>query len=244
MRPPPPEPRKKRPRLLLGFLLCVGVSWFGWPARAQNVSSLGSADAGRPQPATDNRGLTAPMANSDGTNRVSDSQAGAFVELDRRTRELQDQVFRSKAALTLLTENWLGSAQGGARLVVVQKNKMGRLYQLLRVAYQLDGREVFLRSLDTNRPETPKEQTIFDGNVRPGDHTLAVSAVFRGDGNKVFSYFNEYTFSAKAAHRFSVADGQTTRLEVLCREKGNPLLTRVEERPTFDFRVETAKKAN
>lgn len=172
------------------------------------------------------------------------ADANSVEELDRRTRELRDQVFRSKARLTLLTEKLLGSAQGGARLVVVQSDQMGRLFQWVKVSYQLDGREVFVRNLDVGRIAPSKEQTIYDGNVRPGDHTLAVVAVYRGDGNKVFSYYDKYTFTAKAAHRFSATDGQTTRVNVVCREKGNPLLTRVEDRPSFDFRVESTKKAN
>ncbi len=170
--------------------------------------------------------------------------ADQLGDLDRRTRELRDQVFRSKARLTLLTENMLGSAQGGAKLVVVQKDQMGRFFQMVKVSYQIDGREVFVRSLEPGRQTESKEQTVYDGNVRPGDHTVGVAVVYRGDGNKVFSYYDQYLFTAKAAHRFSVTDGQTTRLEVLCREKGNPLLTRVEDRPSFDFRVESTKKAN
>ena len=137
--------------------------------------------------------------------------------------------------MTLLTETQLGSAQGGAKLVVVQKDQMGRLYQMVKVSYQLDGREVFVRSLDPGRPPEPKEQNVYD---------LAVAVSYRGDGNKVFSYYDQYTFTAKAAHRFTVTDGQTTRVQVVCFEKGNPLLTKVEDRPAFDFKVESAKKAN
>ncbi|HNI58631.1 MAG TPA: hypothetical protein PKO07_05380 [Pseudomonadota bacterium] len=191
--------------------------------------SIGSSDTASATPA-------ASAAPSASTDKLSD--------LDRRTRELRDQVFRSKTRLTLLTENLLGSAQGGAKLVVVQKDQMGRLFQMVKVSYQLDGREVFVRSLEPGRPADAKEQTVYDGSVRPGDHTVGVAVVYRGDGNKVFSYYDQYTFTAKAAHRFSVTDGQTTRLEVVCREKGNPLLTRVEDRPSFDFRVESTKKAN
>lgn len=191
--------------------------------------SIGSSDTASAMPAAS----AAPSASTD-----------TLSDLDRRTRELRDQVFRSKTRLTLLTENLLGSAQGGAKLVVVQKDQMGRLFQMVKVSYQLDGREVFVRSLEPGRPADAKEQTVYDGSVRPGDHTVGVAVVYRGDGNKVFSYYDQYTFTAKAAHRFSVTDGQTTRLEVVCREKGNPLLTRVEDRPSFDFRVESTKKAN
>ena len=211
-----------------------------YPAGAEEPSSTTvppttatqPASAAQPAPAT----TPAPIPPSPNNDQLSD--------LDRRTRELRDQVFRSKARLSLLTETLLGSAQGGAKLVVVQKDQMGRLYQMVKVSYQLDGREVFVRSLEPGHPAEPKAQNVYDGNVRPGDHTLAVSVTYRGDGNKVFSYYEQYTFTAKAAHRFSVTDGQTTRLEVVCFEKGNPLLVRVEDRPAFDFRVESTKKAN
>lgn len=187
---------------------------------------------------------TAPTTAAPPAPVAASASSEQLDELDRRTRELRDQVFRSKARLTLLTETQLGSAQGGAKLVVVQKDQMGRLYQMVKVSYQLDGREVFVRSLDPGRPPEPKEQNVYDGNVRPGDHTLAVAVSYRGDGNKVFSYYDQYTFTAKAAHRFTITDGQTTRVQVVCFEKGNPLLTKVEDRPAFDFKVESAKKAN
>ncbi|HNO67625.1 MAG TPA: hypothetical protein PKI49_03885, partial [Pseudomonadota bacterium] len=70
--------------------------------------SIGSSDTASATPA-------ASAAPSASTDKLSD--------LDRRTRELRDQVFRSKTRLTLLTENLLGSAQGGAKLVVVQKDQ-------------------------------------------------------------------------------------------------------------------------
>lgn len=178
------------------------------------------------------------------TSASSTVTSDQLSDLDRRTRDIRDQVFRSKARLSLLTETLLGSAQGGAKLVVVQKDQMGRLYQMVKVSYQLDGREVYVRSLEPGRPTDSKEQNVYDGNVRPGDHTLAIAVTYRGDGNKVFSYYDQYQFTAKAAHRFSVVDGQTTRLEVRCFEKGNPMLVRVEDRPAFDFRVESTKKAN
>lgn len=188
-----------------------------------------------------------PQSSSPTTPAVRSSPTFAsdqLSDLDRRTREIRDQVFRSKARLSLLTETLLGSAQGGAKLVVVQKDEMGRLYQMVKVSYQLDGREVYVRSLEPGRPAEPKQQNVYDGNVRPGDHTLAIAVTYRGDGNKVFSYYDQYQFTAKAAHRFTVTDGQITRLEVRCFEKGNPLLVRVEDRPAFDFRVESTKKAN
>ena len=135
-------------------------------------------------------------------------------------------MFRSKARLSLLTETLLGSAQGGAKLVVVQKTKWDGCTRWSRSAISLDGREVYVRSLEPGRPTDSKEQNVYDGNVRPGDHTLAIAVTYRGDGNKVFSYYDQYQFTAKAAHRFSVVDGQTTRLEVRCFEKGNPMLVR------------------
>lgn len=227
----------RRAPFLAASLLLLGIS-----ARAQ----ADEPSAPSPTPATTS---PTPAATSATQGPPAASASPTFTseqlsDLDRRTRDIRDQAFRSKARLSLLTETLLGSAQGGAKLVVVQKDEMGRLYQMVKVSYQLDGREVYVRSIEPGRPAEPKQQNVYDGNVRPGDHTLAIAVTYRGDGNKVFSYYDQYQFTAKAAHRFTVTDGQTTKLEVRCFEKGNPMLVRVEDRPAFDFRVESTKKAN
>lgn len=162
--------------------------------------------------------------------------------LEQRVGELKDQVYRAKARLTLLGERHLKSTAGGGRAVVTQKTQMGRLFAPLRITYQLDGREVFSKGDDKTplalSPAQNAELAVWDGGLPPGDHTLAVSVVYRGNGTPALSYFNRYTYTASAAQRFRASDGGTTRIRVVCREKGNPALTDLADRPLIEFVVD------
>lgn len=159
-------------------------------------------------------------------------------DIERRIGDIKDQVFRAKARLSLLSERHLRSSVGGVQAAITQQNQMGRLFQLVRIVYELDGREVFRRSEEGQKVIPTGELPIWDGSMRPGDHTLTVTLVYRGNGSGVFSYFDQYTYTAMAAHRFSVSDGAAARVRVTCREQGNVATTAVENRPSIEFQVE------
>ena len=80
--------------------------------------------------------------------------------------------------------------------------------------------------------------------LRPGEHTLSATLFYRGNGNRVLSYYDQYTYTVTAAHRFSVVDGTGMRIRVLCREKGNFATTAVENRPFIEFQVEDGSAAS
>ena len=161
----------------------------------------------------------------------------AFREVERRVGDLKDQVHRSKARLSLLTETLLRTNQGSTRIAIVHKNQMGLLFVPVRVTYQLDGRVVFDRRDDSGATLGKKEQVVWEGGLKAGDHTLGVEVVYRGNGSKVFAYYDKYTFTAHAAQRITTSEGETTRVHVVCYEKGNALTKELKDRPAFDFRV-------
>jgi len=169
--------------------------------------------------------------------------------LEQRVGDLKEQVFRAKARLSLLSERFLRSTAGGGRAVILQKTQMGRLYQPVRITYQLDGREIFSKGDAQSGSKSAltlapaEELSVWDGGLPPGDHTLSVSVVYRGNGARVFSYFDQYTYTASAAQRFRANDGGITRIRVVCRENGNPALTDLAERPLIEFEVDDGASA-
>lgn len=164
-------------------------------------------------------------------------QEEKFRDLERRTFELKDQVFRAKARLTLLSETLVSANVGTTRAVIVHKNQMSRLFQPIRVSYQLDGREVFTKEDAAGVAMDGKDLVVWDGGLKAGEHTVGVTVVYRGNGAKVLSYYDKYNFTARAAHRLTAVEGQTTRLLVRCFEKGTALTAKVEDRPDFDFKI-------
>jgi hypothetical protein len=183
--------------------------------------------------------LPAPSLSSPSS---SSGAQDSLRSLEQRVAEMKDQVYRAKARLTLLSERHLRSTAGGGRAVVTQKTQMGRLYQPLRITYVLDGREVFNKGDEKSplalTPAQLAELPVWDGGLKPGDHTLAVNVVYRGNGTPALSYFSQYTYTASAAQRFRASDGGVTRIRVVCREKGNPALTDVADRPFIEFVVD------
>lgn len=160
-----------------------------------------------------------------------------FRDLERRTFELKDQVFRAKARLTLLSETLVSANVGTTRAVIVHKNQMSRLFQPIRVSYQIDGREVFTKEDTAGVAMDGKDLVVWEGGLPAGEHTVGVTVVYRGNGAKVLSYYDKYNFTARAAHRLTAIEGQTTRLLVRCFEKGTALTAKVEDRPDFEFKV-------
>lgn len=175
----------------------------------------------------------APAASDPGAARPD-----ALRDVDRRIGDLKDQIFRAKARLSLLSEKHLRSSEGGVPTSVTQQNQLGVLYRLVRVVYEVDGREVFRREDAAQSPIPGGELPVWDGTLRPGEHTLSATLLYRGNGNRVLSYYDQYTYTVNAAHRFSVVDGTGMRIRVLCREKGNFATTAVENRPFIEFQVE------
>jgi hypothetical protein len=207
------------------------------PPMADAPAAAADPRPAAPAPATP-ASPTAPAASTGGASTAEPGKReDQFRDLERRTFELKDQVFRSKARLTLLSETLVSTNVGTTRAIIVHKNQMGRLFQPIRVSYQIDGREVFSKDDPAGVNTDGKELVVWDSGVKPGEHTVGVTVVYRGNGAKVLSYYDKFTYTARAAHRLTTTEGQTTRLVVRCFEKGNVLTARIEDRPEFEFKV-------
>jgi hypothetical protein len=217
------------------------------PAPAPPAAAPAPSDPAAPRATSPAPAETAPAPAPAATTASASTAAGSgpqLRDLDRRIGELKDQVFRAKARLSLLNDTTVRTTAGSARAVVVHQHKLGPLYRAVRLSYQLDGRDILSRSDETGAlaRDLGKDLTVWEGGLKPGDHVLGVTVVFRGNGAKVFSYYDQYTFTTRAAHRFTAIDGQTARLQVVCFEKGNALTTAVEQRPTCELRTGEADK--
>lgn len=235
----------------------------GLPPPSETAPSQGDVPGAEQKPATASPPDTAPSAAPAAVEKPAapaaapapspaqgpapaSSEVGRgdqFRDVERRVADLKDQVTRSKARLSLLTETLMRSSQGSTRMVLLHKNQMGMLFQMVRVTYQVDGRVVFDRSDETGAALAAKELPVWEGSLKPGDHTVGVEVVYRGNGSKVFAYYDKYTFTARAAQRVATAEGQTTRVHVVCQEKGNALTRELKDRPSFDFRVNPTEAA-
>lgn len=156
--------------------------------------------------------------------------------LEQRVQALKERAWRAKARTTQLKEAVIGGGVG-AQATLIHVNKMGSSFRLTRLVYALDGTQVFSRSEETssNLYKT-KTFDILTGPISPGSHSISVLAVYRGHGYGVFKYLNKYTFTVRASHTFTAAEGKSTRIEASGFEKGGRT-TPLEKRPAIDFKV-------
>jgi hypothetical protein len=155
-------------------------------------------------------------------------------DLEQRINELKEQIFRSKARLSLLAETVLQGVVAGSQARIVHQNKMGNSYKLVKVVYALDGAPIFNKSDEEGGLGEQDEFDIYNGSMVPGEHTLTVKFAYRGHGYGIFSYLKGYRFNVSSSHTFTAPEGKSLTLEVVGYEKGGPT-TPLEERPAVRF---------
>ena len=202
-------------------------------------AAQGGAPGAAPAPAATPLGSPAPAPVAAASN--SSPAAGTYTvrlrDLERKVNELKEQIFRSKARLNLLRETVLRGVVAGSRSLIMHRNEMGSTYTLVRLAYALDGLEIFAKSDDSGHLSDTQEFEVFNGSIVPGNHTLSVLMVYQGNGYGVFSYLKGYKFNVRASHTFAAGEGKQSQIKVVGFEKGNPITTDPKDRPAIDFRV-------
>jgi len=165
-------------------------------------------------------------------------------DLEQRINELKEQIFRSKARLSLLAETVLQGVVAGSQARIVHENKMGNSYRLVKVVYALDGAPIFNKADEEGALGDQDEFDIYNGSIVPGEHTLTVKLEYRGHGYGIFSYLKGYRFKVSSSHTFTAPEGKALTLSVVGYEKGGPTAP-LEERPAVRFveRVSAAVQA-
>ncbi|MEM7136822.1 MAG: dihydrolipoamide acetyltransferase [Myxococcota bacterium] len=209
---------------------CLAVS------AAIGVAQTGEQQAQSPA-ATDAAGSTAPSPVS-APPATEPIDAGTYAvrlrDLEQRINELKEQIFRSKARLSLLAETVLEGVVGGGQAVIIHENRMSDGFKLVRVAYALDGAPIFTKADEEGTLGEQKEFEVYNGSIVPGEHTLTVNLEYRGHGYGVFSYLKGYRFKVRSTYNFSVPEGRVATVVVVGYEKGGPT-TPLEERPAVRY---------
>jgi hypothetical protein len=165
-------------------------------------------------------------------------------DLEQRINELKEQIFRSKARLSLLAETVLQGVVAGSQARIVHENKMGNSYKLVKVVYALDGAPIFNKADEEGSLGDQAEFDIYNGSIVPGEHTLTVKLDYRGHGYGIFSYLKGYRFKVSSSHTFTAPEAKALTLRIVGYEKGGPTAP-LEERPAVRYmeRVSAAAQA-
>ncbi len=208
-------------------LLCIGAGGAFAAAQAQDA----------PAPNTSTDASAAPVVAAPAApDRTID--AGTYAvrlrDLEQRINELKEQIFRSKARLSLLAETVLEGVVGGGQAVIIHENRMSQSYRLVRVVYALDGAPIFTKADEEGSLGEQQEFEVYNGSIVPGEHTLTVNLEYRGHGYGVFAYLKGYRFKVRSTYTFAVPEGRVATVHVVGYEKGGPT-TPLEERPAVRY---------
>jgi len=178
--------------------------------------------------------------------RAEAIDAGTYAvrlrDLEQRINELKEQIFRSKARLSLLAETVLEGVVGGGQSVIIHENRMSQSYKLVRVAYALDGAPIFTKADEEGTLGEQTEFEVYNGSIVPGEHTLTVNLEYRGHGFGVFAYLKGYRFNVRSTYTFAVPEGRVSTVHVVAYEQGGPA-TPLEERPAVRYIEQVERQA-
>jgi hypothetical protein len=193
------------------------------PTTASPAAAPAAAVVG-PPPATATPGMTA------------DEEYGLKMrQLEETVSELKEQIFRSKAKLTLLTEQVQGGVAAGSKLVINHKNALGDNILMTQVSYFLDGAPLWQEVDETGLALSEKrDRPLWDGNIVEGSHTLSVVIQLKGNGTGVFRYMNDYKWKIPERLTFTAEPGKITVIDVVVFEQGN-FTTELKDRPKLRF---------
>jgi hypothetical protein len=225
----------------------VGAPAPGVAQTTPAAAITGTAGAAAPAAPFGAAGSAAPDANVAVKEEAIDSGTYGvrLRDLEQRINELKEQIFRSKARLSLLAETVLQGVVAGSQARIVHENKMGNSYRLVKVVYALDGAPIFNKADEEGALGDQNEFDIYNGSIVPGEHTLTVKLEYRGHGYGIFSYLKGYRFKVSSSHTFTAPEGKALTLTVVGYEKGGPTAP-LEERPAVRFveRVSAAVQAS
>ncbi len=196
----------------------------GTTATAAGDATSADQPAASPATSTAGEGVAAPSDNEAQTQEEVD--AGAYAvrlrDLEQRINELKEQIFRSKARLSLLAETVLSGVVAGSQAVISHENRMSSTFRLVKVVYLLDGAPIFNKADAAGVLGEQTEFDVYNGSIVPGEHTLTVNLEYRGHGSGIFRYLEGFVFRVRSSHTFTAPEGRQVALKVVGFEQGGP----------------------
>jgi hypothetical protein len=227
------EPRKvflARAFVWVAALLWSTVAFAQDEAGSDSSSEAASGNSGEEAKAQ----ASASAPAGDDQDMKKGTYAVRLRDLEDRINRLKEQIFRSKARLSLLAETVLDRKIAGSKATIVFRNEMGGSFRLIKATFLLDGGPVFNKSDETGSLSDREQFDLFDGPVMPGDHTISVVLNYRGHGYGIFSYLKGYSFKTRSSRTFTVNEGKAVRVEIVAYEKGG-VTTPLDERPAVRY---------
>jgi hypothetical protein len=180
-----------------------------------------------------------PAASAPAGGGAVTSGDAAYEARLRRIEEqvigIKERIFQTKARLQLLKEQIIEGTVQESRAVLMHKNEMGSFFKLESVLYYLDGKKIYFQDDSSGLLSKRPEIEIYNGTIVPGNHSLTVELVYRGNSS-LFTYLKGYVFKLKSSYTFYAAKGRITHVSVVGYERGG-FETDLEDKPYIRYEV-------
>ena len=210
-------------RIFAILVLLSGVSFAQAPS-----SPSGSGTAQTPNGQEQKKNAPASPSNADDAYKVK------LNDLQGRVNELKEKIFRTKTRLAILKESILSTSIAGAEAQLIHRNEMGASFNLEKIIYSLDGTPIKTKLDKDGDLADQREIQIFDGPIVPGNHTISVVMIYRGNGFGIFSYLRGYVFTLRSSHTFHAEEGKRVQVKIIGYEKGG-MTTDLRDKPDIRF---------
>ncbi len=157
-------------------------------------------------------------------------------ELQDRVGRLKDDISRTRTRLTLIKERLLNNVIAESKLVLQHSNDLSGSYVIEEIIYYLDDNKVFYGDQQTLSSDDVALRTVYDGNLVPGHHVLAVEYVLKGKSG-LFSYVDDFRFRVRSTYTFFAPRGRISVLKAEVYERGG-MLSDFRDRPAVKFNLD------
>jgi hypothetical protein len=124
-------------------------------------------------------------------------------------------------------------------LTIEHRHDMSPTFQLVGLAYTLNGEAVYARRSDAEPIAAPV--CVLHRLVQRGTHEIGVDILYRGHGEGVFSYLSGYQFRATATHDVDVPGDAFGVRVVATGHEGGGATAPLEDRPEVRWTVEAER---
>jgi hypothetical protein len=155
-----------------------------------------------------------PVAAPVDVDALQDGNQVEALEIRENVNREKERDYVTKVKLHTFAEEVLRNLEppGGVHLTVVHRNEMSGGFQVVGIAYTLDGNPIYGKLDSTGALDERGQIGIFDSKVLPGDHQLAVQYDVRGTAMGLFTYLQNLTVVLRRTYNFKLEKGKETRL--------------------------------
>jgi hypothetical protein len=141
-------------------------------------------------------------------------------DIESKVDELKENLRRSAARLTLLSDTVLSGGASGCRAEVDFVNEIQSGLDLVGVTITIDGVVQLNKQDEGGGLMVSRSYPVLRAAVQPGDHTVQVKLAYRGAKGGILTYMQSFRADVKGSHTFATSEGKVVRLKVLATERG------------------------